>query len=82
MPGALMTGYIPVAKVGSVKWDFNDSQALLLLIRGCRCINPATPLDKMMPELTESSTAWHFFILIHYLYYSDEAVAAYGETYG
>lgn len=33
-----------------------------------------------LPELTEGSTVWHFFVLIHYLYYSDEAIELYGVT--
>ena len=33
-----------------------------------------------LPELTDNSTAWHFFILIHYLYYSPEAIEEWGET--
>jgi len=37
--------------------------------------------ESKLPELTENSTAWHFFVLIHYLYYSGEAIEAYGVTY-
>lgn len=35
-----------------------------------------------IPELTENSTVRHFFIWIHYLYYSQEAINEYGVTHG